>query len=88
MKQRQREIESIEYKIRKFERGIKIAHRSRLDIQGTSVDYELMIKTYIKDIKETRDRLEKIKEKKYFASGSWKILTKGRRQPNIPKWPV
>ena len=88
MKERQREIERIEYQIRKSERGIKVAHRGRLRIYGTSVDYESMIKTYVKDIKELRDRLEKITEKKHFSSGRWKILTKGRRRPNIPKWPV
>ena len=88
MRERQQEIERIEYLIRRSERGIKVAHRSRLTIYETSVDYEEMIKTYIKDIKELRDRLEKITEKKHFSSGRWKILTKGRRRPNIPKWPV
>jgi hypothetical protein len=83
-----REIERIEYEIRKLERGIKIAHRGRLNIEGTSVDYDSMIKQYVKDIKELRDRLEQLTEKKYFSSGRWKILTKGRRQPSIPKWPL
>ena len=83
-----REIERIEYEIRKLERGIKIAHRGRLNIKGTSVDYDSMIKQYVKDIKELRDRLEQLTEKKYFSSGRWKILTKGRRQPSIPKWPL
>ena len=83
-----REIESIEYEIRKLERGIKVAHRGRLNIEGTSVDYDSMIKQYVKDIKELRDRLEQLTEKKYFSSGRWKILTKGRRQPSIPKWPL
>ena len=83
-----REIESIEYEIRKLERGIKVAHRSRLNIKGTSVDYDSMIKQYVEDIKELRDRLERLTEKKHFSSGRWKIITKGRRQPNIPKWPI
>ena len=83
-----REIERIEYEIRKLERGIKVAHRGRLNIEGTSVDYDSMIKQYVKDIKELRDRLEQLTEKKYFSSGRWKILTKGRRQPSIPKWPL
>ena len=83
-----REIESIEYEIRKLERGIKVAHRGRLNIIGTSVDYDSMIKQYVEDIKELRDRLERLTEKKFFSSGRWKILTKGRRQPSIPKWPL
>ena len=83
-----REIERIEYEIRKLERGIKVAHRGRLNIEGTSGDYDSMIKQYVEDIKELRDRLERLTEKKCFSSGRWKILTKGRRQPSIPKWPV
>ena len=68
-----REIEGIEYEIRKLERGIKVAHRGRLNIRGTSVDYDSMIKQYVEDIKEFRDRLEQLT---------------GRRQPSIPKWPI
>lgn len=83
-----REVDKVEYQIRKLERGIKVAHRSRLKIVGSSVDYDSMIKQYVKDIKDLRDRLERLTEKKYFSSGRWKILAKGRRQPNIPKWPV
>tara|TARA_Y100001951_G_scaffold71855_1_gene58741 strand:- start:298 stop:561 length:264 start_codon:yes stop_codon:yes gene_type:complete len=83
-----KEIEKIEYLIRKLERGIKVAHRGRLDLGETSVDYDSMIQQYVSDIKELRDKLEKMTEKKYFSSGRWKIITKGRRQPNIPKWPV
>ena len=83
-----REIEIVEYEIRKLERGIKVAHRCRLNIKRTSVDYDSMIKQYVEDIKELRDRLERLTEKKYFSSGRWKILTKGRRQPSIPKWPL
>jgi hypothetical protein len=83
-----KEIAIVEYQIRKLERGIKVAHRSRLSIRGTSVDYDSMIKQYVEDIKELRDRLERLTEKKCFSSGRWKILTKGRRQPSIPKWPL
>jgi DNA-binding Lrp family transcriptional regulator len=83
-----REIERTEYEIRKLERGVKVAHKCLLDIRGTSVDYDFMIKQYVKDIKELRDRLEKLTEKKHFSSGRWKIITKGRRRPNIPKWPI
>lgn len=89
-----REIEKIEYDIRKLERGIKMAHRNRVNIKGTSVDYDSMIKQYVVDIKELRDRLERLTEKKRFLycciySGHyWEVITKGRRSPSIPKWPM
>ena len=83
-----KEIEKIEYQIRKLERGVKVAHRGRLVLGETSVDYDSMIKQYVKDIKEFRDKLERLTEKKHFSSGRWKIITKGRRQPSIPKWPL
>jgi small nuclear ribonucleoprotein (snRNP)-like protein len=88
MKEKQQEIDRIEYQIRKSERGIRVCCRDRERIYGTSVNYDSMIKAYIKDIRELRDRLEKLTEKKHFSSGRWKILTKGRRQPSIPEWPV
>jgi hypothetical protein len=83
-----REIADVEYRIRKLERGIKVAYSGLLNIKGTSVDYDSMIKQYVEDIKDLRDRLERLTEKKHFSSGQWKILTKGRRQPKIPKWPL
>ena len=89
-----REIADVEYRIRKLERGIKMAHRNRVNIEGTSVDYDSMIKQYVVDIKELRDRLERLTEKKSFVycciySGLyWKVTAKGRRSPNIPKWPL
>ena len=83
-----REIEKIEYEIRKLERGIKMAHRSRFNVRGEGIDYDSMIKQYVVDIKELRDKLERLTEKKHFSSGRWKIITKGRRRPSIPKWPI
>ena len=83
-----REIEKIEYEIRKLERGIKMAHRSRFNVRGEGIDYDSMIKQYVVDIKELRDKLERLTEKKHFSSGRWKIITKGRRRPSIPKWPL
>jgi len=83
-----RGIEKVEYEIRKLERGIKMAHRSRFNVRGEGIDYDSMIKQYVEDIKELRDKLERLTEKKHFSSGRWKILTKGRRQPSIPKWPL
>jgi hypothetical protein len=83
-----REVKKVEYEIRKLERGVKIAHRGRLTLRDSSIDYDSMIKQYVEDIKKLRDRLEKLTEKKCFSSGRWKILTRGRRQPNTPKWPI
>ena len=68
-----REIEKVEYAIRKLERGIKVAHRGLINIRGTSVDYDSMIKQYVEDIKKLRDRLEKFT---------------GRRRPRLARWPV
>ena len=68
-----REIEKVEYQIRKLERGIKVAHRGRLTLRGSGIDYDSMIKQYVKDIKELRDRLEKLT---------------GRRRPRLAKWPA
>ena len=68
-----REVDKVEYHIRKLERGIKVAHRGRLALHGSSVDYDSIIKQYVEDIKELRDKLEGLT---------------GRRQPSVPKWPV
>ena len=66
-----REIEKVEYQIRKLERGIKVAHRGRLTLRGSGIDYDSMIKQYVEDIKKLRDRLEKLTEKRCFSSGRW-----------------
>jgi chromosome segregation ATPase len=84
----QQQIENTEYEIRKLERGIKVSHRSRLTINDEGRDYDSMVKQYVKDIKALRDRLEELTEKKHFSSGRWKVITKGRRRPSIPKWPI
>jgi len=83
-----KEVQKIEYQIRKFERGIKVAHKCKLIFKETDTDYGLLIKQRAKIIKELRDELERLTEKKYFSAGRWKILTKGRRRPSTPKWPV
>ena len=83
-----KEIQKVEYQIRKFERGIKVAYRCKLIFKETDTNYDLMIEQRVKIIKELRDELEQLTEKKNFSAGRWKILTKGRRRPNIPKWPV
>jgi hypothetical protein len=81
-------IQEVEYQIRKFERGIKVAYRCKLIFKETDTDYNMLIQQRVKIIKELRDKLEQLTEKKHFSAGSWKIIAKGRRRPNIPKWPV
>jgi len=71
--EKNKKIESIEYEIRKLERGIKVSHKHSLFSDEPGVDYDFMIKQYVKDIKELRDRLERLT---------------GRRRPSIPKWPI
>ena len=68
-----REVNNIEYQIRKLERGIKVAHKNRLLTNEPGVDYDFIISNYVGEIKELRDKLEGLT---------------GRRQPNISKWPV
>ena len=68
-----KEIEKTEYLIRKLERGIKVAHKNRLLTNEPGVDYDFIISNYVGEIKELRDKLEGLT---------------GRRQPNVPKWPV
>ncbi len=72
-KERQLEIKNLEYIIRKTERGIKVAHKNHLILNGSTTDYDFMIKRRVKDIKILRDRLEQLT---------------GRRSPSTPKWPV
>ena len=73
MQESNRAVGAVEYRIRKLERGIKVAHRGRLEIRGTSLDYDAIIKRYVGEIKGLRDELERLT---------------GRRRPSIPKWPL
>ena len=73
MQESNRVVGAVEYRIRKLERGIKVAHRGRLEIRGTSLDYDAIIKRYVGEIKGLRDELERLT---------------GRRRPSIPKWPL
>ena len=68
-----REVNNIEYQIRKLERGIKVAHKTRLLTNEPGVDYDFIISNYVGEIKELRDKLEGLT---------------GRRRPSVPKWPV
>ena len=64
-----REIEKVEYQIRKLERGIKVAHKNRLLTNEPGLDYDFMISNYVGEIKELRDKLEGLT---------------GRRRPSVP----
>jgi hypothetical protein len=50
-----------------------MAHKNRLLINEPGLDYDFIISNYVEEIKELRDKLEGLT---------------GRRQPNVPKWPV
>ena len=73
MQESNRVVGAVEYRIRKLERGIKVAHRGKLEIRGTGLDYDAIIKRYVGEIKGLRDELERLT---------------GRRRPSIPKWPL
>ena len=38
--------------------------------------------------RKLKDKLEKLTEEKYFSAGRWKVLKKGRRDPESPEWPL
>ena len=75
----QYQIDQTEYQIRKVERGIKVLY--------TQKDYKTMIK-YGERLERLRDKLERLTEQRYFSSGRWKVLKKGRREPLSPEWPL
>jgi|TARA_R110002020_G_scaffold24109_5_gene79631 hypothetical protein len=73
-------INQVEYGIRKTERAIKVLY-----FQGA--DANEIIK-YGEKREGLQDRLERLTEERYFSSGRWKVLKKGRREPLSPEWPV
>ena len=74
------QINQVEHQIRKIERGIKVLYS-----QGAS---SKEILEYGERREEFKDRLEKLTEDKYFSAGRWKVLKKGRRDPESPEWPL
>lgn len=75
----QHKINQVEYQIRKTERGIKVLYAQK--------DYKTILK-YGDRLDLLRDELERLTEKRYFSSGRWKVLKKGRREPLSPEWPL
>ena len=73
-------ISSLEYQIRKTERGIKV-----LFAQNGGSDEILRLGNKREKLK---DELEQLTRVKYFSSGRWKVLKEGRREPNTPEWPL
>jgi hypothetical protein len=74
------QINQVEYQIRKIERGIKVLYS-----QGASSE---RILEYGSRREKLKDKLEKLTEEKYFSAGRWKVLKKGRRDPESPEWPL
>jgi hypothetical protein len=73
-------IEQIEYQIRKTERGIKVLYTGGADSKK--------ILEYGEKREKLKDELERLTEERYFSSGRWKLLRKGRRTPESPEWPL
>ena len=74
------EISSLEYQIRKIERGIKVLFAQKGN--------EGEILRYGDKREKLKDELEQLTRTTYFSSGRWKVLQEGRREPKIPEWPL
>jgi hypothetical protein len=73
-------ISSLEYQIRKTERGIKVLFAQKGN--------EGEILRYGDKREKLKDELEQLTRTTYFSSGRWKVLQEGRREPKIPEWPL
>ncbi len=84
-------IASLEYQIRKTERGIKVlfAQQERLKLTKTANkgDTNEILK-YGDKREKLKDELEQLTRITYFSSGRWKVLKEGRRKPETPEWPL
>ena len=74
------QISSLEYQIRKTERGIKVLFAQKGN--------EGEILRYGDKREKLKDELEQLTRTTYFSSGRWKVLQEGRREPKIPEWPL
>ena len=74
------EISSLEYQIRKIERGIKVLFAQKGDTN--------QILKYGDKREKLKGELEQLTRTTYFSSGQWKVLQEGRREPEIPEWPL
>jgi hypothetical protein len=77
---KKKKINDTEYEIRKTERGIRVLHAQGADPKR--------ILEYGEKREKLQNELERLTEQKYFSSGQWKILVKGRREPKTPEWPL
>ena len=73
-------IKSLEYEIRKKERGLRILFKQK------TPPADIII--YGEKVEKLQDELELLTTEKYFSGGRWKVLKKGRREPDAPSWPV
>jgi len=77
---KQYQIDQVEYRIRKIERGIKVLYAGGGDSKK--------ILEYGERREKLKDRLEGLTRERYFSCGRWKLLREGRRIPKIPEWPL
>ena len=73
-------ISSLEYQIRKIERGINVLFVQKGDKN------EILRRGDKRE--KLKDELEQLTRTTYFSSGQWKVLQEGRREPEIPEWPL
>ena len=73
-------ISSLEYQTRKIERGIKVLFVQKGDKN------EILRRGDKRE--KLKDELEQLTRTTYFSSGQWKVLQEGRREPEIPEWPL
>ena len=74
------QIASLEYQIRKIERGIKVLFVQKGDKN------EILRRGDKRE--KLKDELEQLTKITHFSSGQWKVLREGRREPEIPEWPL
>ena len=79
-KKTERQISSLEYQIRKIERGIRVLFAQKSDTN------EILRRGDKRE--KLKDELEQLTRTTYFSSGQWKVLREGRREPEIPEWPL
>ena len=81
------QISSLEYQIRKTERGIKVLFAQFLCFKTIKSDTSEIL-SYGDKREKLKDELEQLTRTTYFSSGRWKVLQEGRREPKIPEWPL
>jgi hypothetical protein len=74
------QISSLDYEIRKTERGIRVLFAQKGN--------EGEILKLGEKREKLKDELEQLTRITHFSSGQWKVLQEGRREPEIPEWPL